>query len=67
MFLEYHKNNVRETTFRASKYQLSTSMDYFKDYLIKDIKILDLQNFINSLDLKPSTLKLVFNKIKAGF
>lgn len=67
MFLEYHKNNVRETTFRASKYQLSTSMDYFKDYLIKDIKILDLQNFINSLDLKPSTLKLVFNKIKQVF
>lgn len=67
MFLEYHKNNVRETTFQSSKYQLSTSMDFFKDYLIKDIKVLDLQNFITSLDLKPSTLKLVFNKVKQVF
>ena len=67
MFLEYHKNNVRETTFQSSKYQLSTSMDFFKDYLIKDIKVLDLQNFITSLDLKPSTLKLVFTKVKQVF
>lgn len=67
MFLEYHKNNVRETTFQSSIYQLSTSMDFFKDYLIKDIKVLDLQNFVNSLDLKPSTLKLVFNKVKQVF
>lgn len=67
MFLDYHKNNVRETTFQSSKYQLSTSMDFFKDYLIKDIKVLDLQNFITSLDLKPSTLKLVFNKVKQVF
>lgn len=67
MFLEYHKNNVRETTFQSSKYQLSTSMDFFKDYLIKDIKVLDLQNFVNSLDLKASTLKLVFSKVKQVF
>lgn len=67
MFLEYHKNNVRETTFQSSKYQLSTSMDFFKDYLIKDIKVLDLQNFVNSLNLKPSTLKLVFTKVKQVF
>lgn len=67
MFLEYHKNNVRETTFQSSIYQLSTSMDFFKDYLIKDIKVLDLQNFINSLDLKASTLKLVFSKVKQVF
>ena len=67
MFLEYHKNNVRETTFQSSKYQLSTSMDFFKDYLIKDIKVLDLQNFITSLDLKPSTIKLVFSKVKQVF
>lgn len=67
MFLEYHKNNVRETTFQSSKYQVSVSTDYFKDCLIKDIKVLDLQNFVNSLDLKVSTLKLVFNKVKQVF
>lgn len=67
MFLEYHKNNVRETTFLSSTSQLSYSIEFFKDYLIKDIKVLDLQNFINSLDLKPSTLKLVFTKVKQVF
>lgn len=67
MFLEYHKNNVRETTFFSSTYQVSYSIEFFKDYLIKDIKVLDLQNFINSLDLKPSTIKLVFNKVKQVF
>ncbi|MBL7575418.1 site-specific integrase [Peptoniphilus asaccharolyticus] len=67
MFLEYHKNNVRETTFVSSAYQLSYSIEFFKDYLIKDIKVLDLQNFINSLDLKPSTIKLVFSKVKQVF
>lgn len=67
MFLEYHKNNVRETTFLSSTGQLSYSIEFFKDYLIKDIKVLDLQNFINSLDLKPSTLKLVFTKVKQVF
>nr|WP_187360317.1 site-specific integrase [Peptoniphilus harei] len=67
MFLEYHKNNVRETTFQSSKYQVSVSTDYFKDCLIKDIKVLDLQNFVNSLDLKASTLKLVFSKVKQVF
>lgn len=67
MFLEYHKNNVRETTFSSSKYEVSYSMNFFKDYFIKDIKVLDLQNFINSLKLSPSTIKLVFNKVKQVF
>lgn len=67
MFLEYHKNNVRETTFRSSKYQILHSKEFFKDSLIKDIKVLDLQNFVNSLDLKASTIKLVFSKVKQVF
>lgn len=67
MFLDYHKNNVRETTFQSSNYQILYSKEFFKDYLIKDIKVLDLQNFINSLDFKPSTLKLVFSKVKQVF
>ncbi|MDD7352110.1 MAG: tyrosine-type recombinase/integrase [Peptoniphilaceae bacterium] len=66
-FLEYHKNNVRETTFFSSTYQVSYSMEFFKDYIIKDIKVLDLQNFVNSLELSPSTIKLVFNKVKQIF
>lgn len=70
-FLSYYQNMVKASTFRiASTAMISKSVEYFKNYKIKDIKILDLQNFVNYLiekNYSPMYIKLIFNKLKQVF
>lgn len=69
-FLIYHEKIVKKTTFRNSQLLLKHSTKYFKNYLIKDIKVIDCQKFVNSLidrNLNPMYIKLIFNKITQVF
>ncbi len=69
-FLNYHKQLVKKTTFKNSQLLLKRSTDYFKNYLVKDIKVIDCQKFVNSLidrDLNSMYIKLIFNKVKQVF
>lgn len=69
-FLEYHKQVVKKTTFITSKKFIKYSTKYFENYLIKDIKVIDCQKFVNSLiakNLDAMTIKLIFNKVKQIF
>lgn len=66
----YYKNTVRETTYNNGVYQIKKINNFFKDYLVKDIKVLDIQKFLNSLTkegLQPITIKLIFNKLTRVF
>ena len=69
-FLEYHKQVVKKTTFITSKGFINHSKSFFKNYLIKDIKVIDCQKFINSLiakNLSPNYIKDIFNRMKQVF
>lgn len=69
-FLTYHKQLVKKTSFKTSQGFIKYSVEYFENYLIKDIKVIDCQKFINSLiakNLDAMSIKLIFNKVKQIF
>ncbi|MDD7319289.1 MAG: site-specific integrase [Prevotellaceae bacterium] len=66
-FLEYYKNTVRNTTFYNVNSMVNKINNYFGDYKIKDITVLDIQNFVNELEkenLKPGYIKEIIAKLK---